>query len=312
MKVCKWIVVGVVLACGISALAGVANVSEVKGEAMVFSMTGSGWVPAQKGMSLESGDNLKTAKGSSVTVQLNSGAVAALKNEGQIAVKSDSEVSLFGGYFSVQKGAVTVLDTKSGETAQLTAGQSMGEAEPRLPELIDEESLVIDPVFYKADFTAPNCWPKRDGRTQLSCGMAGDEPLIKVTLGDGAAKYNSRWIYKGEIDLNKAPWMDLCLRTKTDAPVSILLQVGDDTKTWYQIPILKKHHYPLLDESLSSDKAINDGEWHRLSWNLKQMVQKKFGADVSTVRDIIIGKWAAPELSAELEIKSFKLGIKTD
>lgn len=296
----KMSLAGVVLACGISAMAGAAEISGVTGEAMVFSMTGPGWVPVQKGMSLESGDNLKTAQGSTVAIQLDSGAVAMLKSKGQIAVKSNSELTLFNGYLAVQKGAVAVRDAQSGETTELQAGQSIGSTSP---ELIDDEALEIKSVFYEANLEEPDCFPKRDGVTQLVSG-----PIAKVTLGNGAAIYNSRWMYRGEIDLNKAPWMDLWLRTESDAPVSILLQIGDDEKTWHQIPVLKKHHYPLLDGTLSTTKAVNDGQWHRLSWNLKQIVQKKFGPEASTVRDIIIGKWAEPEAACELEIKSFKLG----
>jgi hypothetical protein len=307
MKALKWIVVGVVLAGGVSALAGVAEISEVKGEATVFSMTGPGWLPAQKGMSLEAGDNLKTAGGSSVSVQWNTGPVVTLRNEGQVAVKSDEKITLFGGYITVQKETVSVHNTQNGDTTKLLAGQSIGNISP---ELIDDKTLEIETVFYKADLADSNCFSKRDGRTQLRNETAEGEKVAKVTLGDGAAIYNSRWFYKGEVDLNRAPWMDLRLRTETEATVSILLQVGDDTKTWHQIPILKKHHYQLLDGTLSGTKTVNDGQWHRLSWNLKQMVQKKFGADASTVRDIMIGKWADPELSAELEIKSFILGAE--
>jgi hypothetical protein len=300
MKAMKMSLAGVVLACGMSAVAGVGILSDVKGEAMVFAMTGSGWVPAQKGMSLEAGDNLKTAQGSAVAIQFDLERSVVLRSKGQIAVKSNSELTLFNGYLSVQKGAVSVHDAQSGETTKLRAGQSIGTTSP---ELIDDETLEIKSVFYEANLADSNCFPKRDGITQLASGK-----IATITLGNGAVLYNSRWMYKGEIDLNQAPWMDLWLRTETDAPVSILLQIGDDTKTWHQIPILKKHHYPLLDGTLSTNKAINDGQWHRLSWNLKQMVQKKIGSEVSTVRNIIIGKWADPEISAELEIKSFELG----
>lgn len=89
-------------------------------------MTGPGWRPARKGMSLESGDNVKAAKGSSVSVQFDSGAVATLKNEGQVAVKSNSKLTLFNGTLTVQKGTVTVHDAQSGDTTKLSAGQSIG------------------------------------------------------------------------------------------------------------------------------------------------------------------------------------------
>lgn len=287
-------------ACSPGVLAGVGSLSAVQGEAMVFAMTGPGWRPARKGMSLESGDNVKAAKGSSVSVQFDSGAVATLKNEGQVAVRSDSKLTLFSGYLTAQKGGLSVNDAQTGETVELRAGQSVRSTSP---ELIDDETLEIESVFYKADLAGPDCFPKRDGQTGLVCGKTAI-----ITLGNGVARFNSRWIYKGEIDLNKAPWMDLWLRTESDAPVSILLQVGDDTRTWHQIPVLKKHNYPLLDGTLSTTKTLNDGQWHRLSWNLKQMVQKKFGPDASTVRDIIIGKWAEPEAACELEIREFQLG----
>jgi hypothetical protein len=300
----------VMLVSATSAIAGMATISNVKGEVMVFAMTGPGWIPVTKGMSLEFGDNLKTASGSAVKIRLSSGSQVVMQHEGQIAIQPELDgtaaLALFEGKLSVLEGPVIVHNSESGEAITLRSGQSYGAS---APVLIDEASLVIDPVFYQADLTDPNCWPRRDGQAQLSGETAAAEPTITLTLGDGAAQFNSRWIFKGEIDLNQAPCLDMSVRVKQDGPVSILFHIGDDKVKWHQLPIVKKQpQFPMLLSGKSVDGALSDGQWHRLTWNLKQIVQKNFGADVSTISDVIIGKWTAPETVGELEIRSFKLG----
>lgn len=300
----------VMLVSATSAIASMPTIAEVKGDVMVFAMTESGWMPVTAGMSLGLGDNLKTASGSAVEIQLSSGSQVVMQQEGQIAIQRESDgtsvLALFKGKLSVMEGRVIVRDSESGEAVTLRAGESYGAS---APVLINMESLVIDPVFYKADLMDPNCWPQRDGQTQLSGEIAAAEPTVTLTIGNGVVPFNSRWIFKGEIDLNQAPWLDMRVRVKQTAPVSILFRVGDDPPKWYQLPIVKKQpQFPTLDSGVLVDEALSDGEWHRLSWNLKQIVQKNFGSDVSSISDLIIGKWTAPETVTELEIQSFTLG----
>jgi hypothetical protein len=206
----------------------------------------------------------------------------------------------------VLDGVIALSDIVADTRKELRTGQSYRSA---AIEYINDRDLVIEPVV-KFDFTDANCWPQRDGVAGITPLLAGNEPFIKISLGDASGvQFNSRWIFKDKIDLDKVPYLDLWLRTGTTAPVSILFLVGDDTQTFYQLPLVGLHgQYKILDSTVSADKEVTDGKWHRLTWNLRDMLRKNLGKDVSTIHSVIIGKWTTPDSIAELEIKGFCFG----
>jgi len=206
---------------------------------------------------------------------------------------------------NVVDGNVTLSDIVADKRMELRTGQSYRSA---TIESIDDTDLVIEPVV-EFDLTDANCWPLRDGVGDLTPLMEGNEPCMNLSLGGNGVQYNSRWISKDKIDLQKAPYLDLWLRTTTTAPVSILFLVGDDTQNFYQLPLVGVHGtYKIMDPVVSADKNVADGQWHRLTWNLRDMIRKNVGKDASTIHSVIIGKWTAPDSVAELEIKALTFG----
>jgi hypothetical protein len=207
---------------------------------------------------------------------------------------------------NVMDGVVTLSDTVANTQKELRTGQSYRTA---AIEYIDDTGLAIEPVV-KFDLTDANCWPPRDGVSSITPLLAGNEPSIKLVMGDASGtQYNSRWIFKDKIDLDKAPYLDLWLRTHTTTPASILFLVGDDTQTFYQLPLVGLHgQYKIMDSTVSTEKEVMDGKWHRLTWNLRDMIRKNAGEDVLTIHSVIIGKWTSPDSIAELEIKALSFG----
>jgi hypothetical protein len=297
------------------------------------------------GTALHDGDNIRTEPGASVELVLRSGHVVLLEEKttaavlstafavfqgnvkidgtkkaikGPLAIKTPHltctankdalVVSCIGNStrVNVVDGDVALSDIVANTRKELRTGQSYRSA---AIEYIDDSDLVIEPVV-KFDFTDANCWPQRDGVSGITPLLAENEPSIKLALGDASGvQFNSRWIFKEKIDLERAPYLDMCLRTKTTAPVSILFLVGDDTQNFYQLPLVGIHgNYKIMDPTVSADKEVSDGQWHRLTWNLRDMVLKNVGKDVLTIHSVIIGKWTAPESVAELEIKELTFG----
>lgn len=325
-------------------LAEGAEVSAFNGPVSVFSITSPGWQPLAEGTRLEAGDNIRTEAGASVELILRSGHVVLMEEKTTAAILSTAfavfqgnvkidckstpitepltiktphltcstdndvlNVSSNGNSTKVNviDGLVALVDIGADTRKELRIGQSYRSA---AIEYINDGDLVIEPVI-KYNFTDATCWPPRDGACSTTPLLDGNEPSIKLSLGGNGVQFNSRWIHNDKIDLEKAPYLDMCLRTETTAPVSILFLVGDDTQNFYQLPLVGIHaNYKIMDPTVSADKEVADGKWHRLTWNLRDMIRKNLGRDVSTIHSVIIGKWTAPDSTAEMEIKALTFG----
>ena len=170
---------------------------------------------------------------------------------------------------------------------------------------IDLERFPLS-VAIRSDFKDNNCWPVRDGVSKIETFTEDNSSVIKLSLGDKSSDFNSRWIHRGEINLNEAPYLDFHIRTDGDGPVSLMFQV-EDRVGWFEIALLGTQNYILLDKVNIVEK-INDGNWHRITWDLQKMVNEKIGQDVSKIKDMIIGNWQKVDEPVVLEFKNFKMG----
>jgi len=161
-------------------------------------------------------------------------------------------------------------------------------------------------VAIRPDFTDGNCWPVRDGVSKLELFTDDSEPAIKLSLNTGEFQNNSRWIHREEINLQEAPYLDFYIRTAGKGPLSFMFQV-DGRDEWFELALQGTQNYTLVDK-LGLVDEINDGKWHRITWNLQKVVKEKIGQDISKIKHLIIGNWQKVDEPVVVEFKSFNMG----
>jgi hypothetical protein len=162
-------------------------------------------------------------------------------------------------------------------------------------------------VYHRSDLAKPDCWPLRDGVAELTPFTEDGQPAIRVALaGKPGVKWGSRCIRKGTLDLGKEPLMDFWVRTTTRDPVALMFQVeGQDT--WFELDLIGKQTYRKIDK-ISPLYEINNGAWHRVTWNLKKLVAEQIGSDIKSISNVIVGTWSNPSQPVVLEFKNVCFG----
>jgi hypothetical protein len=162
-------------------------------------------------------------------------------------------------------------------------------------------------VAHRCDLTQADGWPLRDGVATLTPFMDEGVPAVRVALaGTPASKWGSRFIRREAIDLDKQPLMDFYFRTTSMDPVALMFQV-EGTDDWFELDLIGKQDYRQLDR-IDPVHEINNGQWHRLTWNLQKLVAEKIGSQTQSIKNLVVGTWTNPETPVTVEFKNVCFG----
>ncbi len=139
--------------------------------------------------------------------------------------------------------------------------------------------------------------------------VAADEgkPILRVTLGDGATLFNSVELVD-MLDLETSPFMDFWIRTTSQEPLAFLFQVGGNGSTeWKALNLIgKQTGFEQIDAL--PQKKINDGEWHRVTWDLKRLCREQLGEGNVRTKNLVLGSWDKPSQPIKVELRNFAHG----
>ncbi len=162
-------------------------------------------------------------------------------------------------------------------------------------------------VRHRSNLTNSNCWPARDGVAELTTFIDQGNPAIRLALaGTPGAKLGSRFIRNDPIDLKEQPLMDFCLRTGTEEPVALMFQI-DGKDEWFELDLVGAQGYRHAD-SINPALEINDGKWHRVTWNLQKLVAERIDPNIKSIKNLIVGTWANPQQPVVVEFKNVCFG----
>jgi hypothetical protein len=86
--------------------------------------------------------------------------------------------------------------------------------------------------------------------------------------------------------------------------ISRATQTSEDTQQWRALNLVGVQSiYPLID----GPPSINDGKWHRVTWDLCRLIKDKLGY-TGTIKGIIIGSWEKPSEPITVELQDFTFG----
>ena len=162
-------------------------------------------------------------------------------------------------------------------------------------------------VGHRSDLTTTNGWPMRDGVAELTPFTDQGSPAIRVALaGTPNARLGSRFVRTDAIDLEQQPLMDFCLRTTTQEPVAFMFQIeGKDD--WFELDLVGTQGYRKTDR-INETLEINDGQWHRVTWNLRKLVAERIDPNIKSIKTLILGTWANPQKPVVVEFKNVCFG----
>ena len=162
-------------------------------------------------------------------------------------------------------------------------------------------------VSHRSDLTQADVWPLRDGVATLTPFVDEGIPAMRVSLaGTPDAKWGSRFIRREAFDLDKQPLMDFYFRTTSKDPVALMFQV-EGTDDWFQLDLISGQNYKQLDR-IDPVHEISNGQWQRLTWNLKKLVTEKIGSQTKSIKNLVVGTWTNPETPVIVEFKSVCFG----
>lgn len=121
-----------------------------------------------------------------------------------------------------------------------------------------------------------------------------------------ASKWGSRFIRREAIDLDKQPLMDFYFRTTSKDPVALMFQ-AEGKDDWFELDLIGKQPYRQLDR-INPLYEINDGQWHRLTWNLEKLVAEKISPETKSIKNLIVGTWTNPKTPVAVEFKNVCFG----
>lgn len=156
----------------------------------------------------------------------------------------------------------------------------------------------------KFDLTRDSVWPYRDGKNVVTSETADGKPALKLEIPGGGAPGNSVFIHADPIDLEESPYLDFRIRTSSTEPLAIMFQMmsGD---TWFALNLIGKQSYTYADALPAG--SISNGEWHRVTWNLGELVKDRTGGDTH-IRSVVLGTWESLKDPMVVEFTDFAFG----
>lgn len=157
------------------------------------------------------------------------------------------------------------------------------------------------------DFSGNPPWGFRDGKVGITTCMVDGRPTLVLEIGGDGTPFHSAVIYNGSIDLKTTPFLDFRIRTTSQEPLAIMFQVEGRSGEWEALNIIGKETlYPSRDALIFG--AVNDGAWHRVTWDLKRLASEQFGSGQFKISNLIVGSWEKFSLPIVVEFQSFALG----
>lgn len=151
-------------------------------------------------------------------------------------------------------------------------------------------------------------WTFRDGRVDMNSSIENNDAVLNIKLGGFGVKDNSVQVYSGTVDLNEAPYLDFMIKTKSPDAMALMFRVENDPN-WYALNVLGIHNDYKYVDGLPVG-SINDGEWHRVTWNLKALIEKQIPESGLKISNIILGAWDKPYQPVDVSFKNFSFGKK--
>jgi hypothetical protein len=159
------------------------------------------------------------------------------------------------------------------------------------------------------DFSEDSPWGYRDGKANTTPGEADGKPVLRVEIGDGATVFNSLFIRSESVDLEMAGYLDFMIRTTATEPLAIMFQAeSDPPQQWRALNLIGTQTGYANADSLPVG-AINDGNWHRVTWNLQELYKEQItSTDKGRIKNLILGSWEKPSEPIVVEFRDFSLG----
>ena len=173
---------------------------------------------------------------------------------------------------------------------------------------VDWTTFRIRPLI-KFDFSKTGAWQYRDGKVELNSLKEGGQDILAIKMGGKGSVFNSAFVHMGELNLNDGPFMDFKVRTNAEQPAAFMFQVAG-SEQYYAMNLMGKQNLYIEADSVNSE-AINDGQWHRVTWNLLKMYQEMISAEGEPmIRNVLFGTWEAADEECEVEFKEFTIGVQ--
>ncbi len=154
------------------------------------------------------------------------------------------------------------------------------------------------------DFGGESPWPFRDGRIEQTCTVVDGKPTLRLTIGGEGVQFNSVHLTLGGLDLEQSPFLDFRMRTTSKEPFAFMFEFGDGI--WYALNLQGQQSlYGNLDGVRGS---ITDGQWHRVTWDLKRLVEEQVGPGRTRITNFILGSWEKPAEPVVVEFQDFAFG----
>ena len=170
---------------------------------------------------------------------------------------------------------------------------------------IDWTAFRIKP-WKRFDF-ASESWVRRDGKVEIAKDTIDGRPTLRLTIGGDGTQFNSAHIHSGSIDLDRASFMDFRVRTTSREPLAILFQLESGSQVFYSLNLVGEQGLFSHADSVPED-SINDGKWHRVTFDLKRVVREGLGSDQREITNVVIGSWMTPREPIVVEFQDFALG----
>ncbi len=149
-------------------------------------------------------------------------------------------------------------------------------------------------------------WRNRDGAASCRLIEEAGQVLFDVRIEADGSPYHSLWIRQGDIDLDSCPWMDMEIQTTTDQQLALLFQAGPGD-SWYALNLVGR---TALYGSVDQLTDISTGDWRRVCWDLQRAVHERLGADIRSIRNLILGCWSTPSHPIAVRFRRLQLGTR--
>lgn len=179
-----------------------------------------------------------------------------------------------------------------------------GETSPYVA--IDSTAFRLTPKI-RFDFSSSSAWKHRDGTVRISTAQRDGHPALRLQIGGDGTQYNSAWIWNDVIDLGETPVLDFKMRTTSREPLAILFQ-AEHGEAWYALNLVgRQSRFPQADGL--PNWAVNDGAWHRVTWNLANLCKERLGG-IERIRNVVVGVWDNPAEAVDVEFADFAFGVR--
>jgi hypothetical protein len=151
-------------------------------------------------------------------------------------------------------------------------------------------------------------WTPRDGAVKTTAFQDSGKPALRLEIGDSKTQFNSVFVRLDSIDLDTTPILDFKVRVTSSQPVAFMFQSSSGAN-WYALNLVGSQSGYLNLATLPPGR-IDDGKWHRVTWDLRRLASERIGPGTTQIRQLIFGNWEKPPQTGTVEIKDFAFGTE--